>query len=248
MNKPLASAALQGKRILITGATGGIGQWVAKLCHESGADVMLQGRDTAKLDALCATLTDRVKCFQYDVTDEHAVKRTFAQIQSDGLDGLVNCAGIMQDSALAMTRLQSVREQFDVNAVGSFLHLQLASRIMMRKRAGSIVNLSSAVGEQGSGGQIGYAMSKAAVTGMTKSAAKELAPFNIRVNAVAPGFIDTDLVASYSEGKRAQIFSHIPLVRAGEAKEVADLISFLLSDHAAYITGQIIGIDGGMRL
>ncbi|MCC2615111.1 SDR family oxidoreductase [Aestuariibacter halophilus] len=234
--------------ILVTGANRGIGLATASVCVALGATVFLAGRDEEGLQGVAALLGERAVPMCYDLTDEDEVKAAFGHIQTHvgKLDGLVNNAGAMLDRPLAMTRLSELRELLDINTVAAYQHAQLAARLMSRERNGVIVNVSSVVGEQGSAGQSAYATSKAALSGMTKALAKELAPLNIRVNGVAPGFIDTDLTAAYQDDKRDAVLQRIGLGRVGESKEVADLISFLLSPHASYITGQIIGIDGGM--
>lgn len=245
---------LADKTILITGASSGIGEATARLCAAYGARLFLAGRDEAKLlslaEALGAESHQQVESLCYDVTAEAEVKNAFKKIQQSAghLDGLVSCAGIMQDASLAMTSLSALQQQLNVNTVAVFQHIQLASRLMARNKSGSIVNLCSAVGEQGSAGQSAYAASKAAVSGLSKSLSKELATLNIRVNGVAPGFIDTPLIAAYQHEKREQVINSIALKRAGSAEEVAELICFLLSDKASYISGQIIGIDGGLKL
>lgn len=245
---PDSTVLLEDKQILITGATGGIGEAVAHQCVAQGAQVYLAGRNTEKLAALKTQLGERAKTLCYDVCDEGAVREAFAQIRESGLDGLVNTAGVMTDSSLAATKLDSVKGLYEVNACAAFLHVQLASRLMMRRRQGSIVNLSSVVGEQGSAGQTAYSMSKAAVSALSRSAAKELAPFGIRVNAVAPGFIDTPMTAAYEGQKQQKVVEKISLGRTGQAQEVASTIVFLLSEQASYITGQVLAVDGGMRL
>ena len=154
----------------------------------------------------------------------------------------------MLDAPLGMTRLRDLQQQLNTNTVAAFQHAQLASRLMTKRKNGSIINLCSAVGEQGSAGQSAYATSKAALSGMTKSMAKELGSLNIRVNGVAPGFIDTGMVSEYQHDKRQQVLDNIALKRAGQADEVAELICFLLSEKADYITAQVIGIDGGIKL
>lgn len=235
---------------LITGASGGIGSATAKLSVEQGAKVVLAGRDVQALEALQVELGDQASVLGYDINDQTEVKTAFTQIQRmpESLVGLVNCAGVMQDAPLAMTRLADAQLQLQTNALAALQHCQLASRLMARNKRGSIVNLCSAVGEQGSAGQSAYAMSKAALSGLTKSLSQELATVKIRVNGVAPGFIDTALTEAYQGDKKAAVLEKVALKRAGRAEEVAQLIVFLLSKKAAYITGQIIGIDGGMRL
>lgn len=241
---------LADKHILITGANRGIGKATAGVCVALGATVLLAGRDEQALEACAEELGEGAVPFCYDLTDQPQVKQAFAHIQQHvgKLDGLVNNAGMMLDAPLAMTRLSDLEQQLQINTVAAYQHAQLASRLMTRQKSGVIINLCSAVGEQGSGGQSAYATSKAALSGMTKSMAKELGALNIRVNAVAPGFIDTDLTSHYADEHKQQVLDNAALKRAGSSKEVADLIGFLLSDHAAYITGQIIGIDGGLRL
>lgn len=241
---------LAQKHILITGANRGIGKAIAEVCVALGATVYLAGRDEQGLELLAEKLGESATAFCYDITDPNEVKQAFTHLQKHvgHLDGLVNNAGTMSDASIAMTSLADLQQQLQVNTVAAFQHAQLASRLMTKNRQGCIINLCSIVGEQGSAGQTAYATSKAALSGMTKAMAKELAVLGIRVNGVAPGMIDTDLVSHYNSEKRQKIIESIGLKRIGQAKEVADLVSFLLSDHAAYITGQIIAIDGGMTI
>ncbi|WP_100655832.1 SDR family NAD(P)-dependent oxidoreductase [Alteromonas flava] len=241
---------LANKVILITGANKGIGLATAQVCVRLGAIVLLAGRNEVELDLVAEQLGDNAIAMSYELTDEAQVKAAFAHIKQHigHIDGLVNNAGDMHTGALAMTRLADLQQQLEINTVAAFQHMQLGARLMTRQGAGSIVNLCSIVGEQGAAGQTAYAASKAALSGMTKSLAKELASNNIRVNGVAPGFIDTAMTADFNSQQRQSILDAIPLGRAGSPQDIADLISFLLSDHASYITGQIIGVDGGMRL
>lgn len=241
---------LEHKHILITGANRGIGKAVSQVCAALGAHVYLAGRDEQGLEQLAESLGGSATPLCYELTEHDQVKQAFSHLQQHvgKLDGLVNNAGSMIDAPIAMTSLDSLNQQLQINTIASFQHSQLASRLMTKNRQGCIINLCSVVGEQGSAGQSAYATSKAALAGMTKSMAKELAGLGIRVNGVAPGMIETDLTAHYDEQQRQKIIQTIGLKRFGQSKEVAELIGFLLSDHAAYITGQIIAIDGGMTL
>ncbi|MBT0584946.1 SDR family NAD(P)-dependent oxidoreductase [Alteromonas oceanisediminis] len=241
---------LQDKVILITGANRGIGLATAQVCIALGATVLLAGRNEVQLELVAEQLGERAIAMCYDLTDETQVKQAFAHIKQHigHLDGLVNNAGMMHNAPAAMTSLDSLQQQLTLNTVAAFQHIQLASRLMRKPGCGRVVNLCSIVGERGAAGQSAYAASKAALTGITKSLAKELAAQQICVNAVAPGFIDTELHSDFSDKQRENIINTVGLGRMGTPREVADLISFLLSDHAAYITGQIIGIDGGMQL
>jgi 3-oxoacyl-[acyl-carrier protein] reductase len=183
-----------------------------------------------------------------DVTDSSAVKSCYQEIfrQFKRLDVLVNNAGILQDALLGMIPAATIRSVIEVNLIGSVLHLQEASRLMGRAKSGSIVNLSSVIGRYGNDGQTVYAASKAGVIGMTLAAAKELAPKNIRVNAVAPGFIDTDMTRQLPADKYQQRMAGIRMKRIGTPEEVARVIAFLASDLSSYVTGQVLGVDGGM--
>ena len=162
------------------------------------------------------------------------------------LDILVNNAGILRDKLIGMISDAEIDELFNVNVIGLIKITQLAARIMTRRKSGSIINVSSIVGRKGNSGQTVYSATKSAVIGATFSAAKELAPMNIRVNAVAPGLIDTSMTKSIPEDKRKNLESHIAMGRVGSAQDVANVIVFLASDLSSYVTGQVIGVDGGL--
>jgi len=183
----------------------------------------------------------------YDVRDIEAIKKAFSWIKKEfgQLNVLVNNAGVLDDALLGMIDQKQIQTTFATNIEGVIHHMQYAARLM-KKNGGSIVNVSSIIGRTGNTGQTVYSASKAAVIGASYSAAKELAPHGIRVNAVAPGFIDTDMTKQLSEEKYAERLKEIKMGRIGKAEEVANTIWFLGSDLSTYVTGQVIGVDGGM--
>jgi len=244
---------MEGKVALITGSTRGIGWATAQAFAKEGCAVILNGHSSQELlDQRVAEIGERfgVKCLGFcsDVSDAVSVKACYAAIFKEfkRLDVLVNNAGIMQDSLLGMIPEPLIRRSLEVNVLGPILHLQEASRLMGRNRGGSIINLTSIIGDKGKEGQVVYSATKAALMGMTRSAAKELAPKGIRVNAVAPGFIQTDLLKDLPAQKLTEAIAGIRMGRAGEPADVARVILFLASDAASYVTGQILGVDGGM--
>lgn len=243
---------LEGKVAYITGASKGIGRATALVFATHGAAVILNGRNEEELQSLAAEIEgisgNVPLVLRYDVKDESEIKQAFQRIhgQYKRLDVLVNNAGILYGSLLGFAQKEKIDEMYHVNVMATISHMQYAARLMMRKKSGSIINLSSILGRYGDIGQVGYAASKAAVIGATKSAAKELAAANIRVNAVAPGFIETDMTTKLSADKFSACLSSIHMGRVGKPEEVAYTILFLASDLAAYVTGQVLGVDGGM--
>jgi 3-oxoacyl-[acyl-carrier protein] reductase len=244
---------LKGKVCLITGSTRGIGWVTAREFARQGATVILNHRSSAELleersreleNEFQVTATGLIA----DVTDAAAVKSCYAEIfrRFKRLDVLVNNAGILQDALLGMITNEMMRTVIDTNLVGSLVHLQEASRLMARNRQGSVINVSSIIGRFGNDGQAVYAATKAAVIGMTMAAAKELAGKNVRVNAVAPGFIDTAMTRQLPPEKFQQRMAGIRMGRIGTAEEVAHVIVFLASEMSSYVTGQVVGVDGGM--
>lgn len=246
---------LEGKVAFVTGSTRGIGWETARTLARHGATVVVNGHANQEtIDQRAAELAGEfgTPCFGLlaDASDPAAVKSCYAQIftRCKRLDILVNNAGVMQEGLLGMIPDTAVRQTLEVNVMGPILHLQEASRLMTRNKSGSIVNVTSIMGRVGAEGLTVYSSSKAALIGLTLSAAKELAPKNIRVNAVAPGFIETDMTRNMPEKAYAQRLASIKMNRVGSAAEVADGIAFLASDLSRYVTGQVLGVDGGMLL
>jgi len=243
---------LTGRVAIVTGASRGIGRAAAESLLKAGCSVILNARPSNEASASFAELEaaypDRVATVLGSVTDSATASALAQSAMSrhKRLDILVNNAGILRDKLIGMISDAEIEELFEVNIIGLIKITQLAARVMARRKSGSIVNVSSIVGRRGNSGQTVYSATKAAVIGATLSAAKELAPMNIRVNAVAPGLIDTSMIQSIPEDKRKSLESHIAMGRVGSAQDVADTILFLASDLSAYVTGQVIGVDGGL--
>ncbi|MFF1608644.1 SDR family NAD(P)-dependent oxidoreductase [Amycolatopsis sp. NPDC058278] len=240
---------LSGRVALVTGGTRGIGLATARALVESGATVVLTGRDEARAKE-AASAAGAAAGLALDVTDAKAVSSLVRGVAKEHgkLDIVVANAGIMEDALLGMIKEELVDTTLSTNVAGTLHTVQAAARAMMRKKTGSIVVLASIVGEYGSAGQTVYAASKAAVANIARSAAKELGRSGIRVNAVAPGVIETDLTAGLSEDAKTENAGRTPLGRLGRAEDVANAIRFLVSDEASFITGQVLGVDGGLVL
>jgi 3-oxoacyl-[acyl-carrier protein] reductase len=239
---------LSGRVALVTGGTRGIGLATVRALVSAGASVVLTGRDEARAKEVAGSVG--ATGLALDVTDAKAVSTLVRSVAKEhgSLDIVVANAGIMEDALLGMIREEAVTSTLNTNVAGTLHTVQAAARVMMRKKSGAIVVLGSIVGEYGSAGQTVYAASKAAVANIARSAAKELGRAGIRVNAVAPGVIQTDLTAGLSEDAIAENVGRTPLGRLGTAEDVAKAIRFLVSDDAAFITGQVLGIDGGLVL
>lgn len=245
---------LKGKSAVITGGVRGIGRAVAEEFCRQGADVLLCYRSNDEAAKKAAEelkqYGTRVELIKGDVSDpahaEEAVKT--AKELFGKIDILVNNAGITKDKLLMKMTPSDFDEVIQANLSGSFYFLQAVAPVMIRQKSGRIINTSSIVGVRGNAGQVNYSASKAGIIGMTLSAAKELGKRNITVNAVAPGFIETDMTEVLTEDQKKTMFEAISLGRAGKPSDVANAAVFLASDQAAYITGQIIGVDGGMSI
>jgi len=238
----------------VTGASRGIGAACARALAHDGYQLVLHARNCAALEGLLATLPESCAesslLLTYDMTQRESISSAFQDIfkRFRRLDVLVNNAGIMEPVKLGMISQETLKQTLDVNLAAAILHMQGATKLMVRSGGGSIINMSSIVGRYGFEGQVPYAASKAGLIGATLAAAKELALQKIRVNAVAPGYIDTEMNRQHNGQVHQQNLSRVRMGRMGQADEVAHLVRFLASAQAAYITGQVIGVDGGMSL
>lgn len=241
---------LDGKVCLVTGTSRGIGKEIARRFAEEGAIVYANAKTEGAIDEISKEWSEqystKVLPVYFDVTDEKKAKECIMRIKKEQgkLDVLVNNAGVMRDALIGMVTKNLMEDIFSVNVFAVMNMLQLANKLMSKQKSGSIINLSSIVGVEGNAGQLVYSASKGAVAALTKTAAKELAPYNIRVNAVAPGMINTDMFRSIGEEKIAEHLGHIKMGRLGEPNDIANAIVFLASDLSSYVTGQVLGVDG----
>jgi 3-oxoacyl-[acyl-carrier protein] reductase len=245
---------LKDKVCLITGASKGIGRSIAEEYAKQGAIVYVNARVENSIDEWAASLSDtyhtKVTPVYFDITDLAAAKKQVMQIKSveKRIDVLVNNAGMVTYEMIPMAQIDTFKSMIEVNVVAPFSLLQVVSRIMSRQKSGSIINMASIVAEKGAKGQVSYATTKGAIIAMTKSAAKELASVQIRVNAVAPGMVGTERFLKVFEEKFKEKIDDIGMTRLAEPNEIAQLCVFLGSDMSKYITGQIIGIEGSTKL
>ena len=240
---------LSGKTALVTGAARGIGKAIALKFAAEGANIAftdLQVNEETEKEI--AALGVKVKSYASNAADFTQTEEVVKAVKDEfgSIDILVNNAGITKDGLVLRMKDEDFDRVLGVNLRGAFVCLREAAKIMTRQRRGRIVNIASVVGQMGNAGQINYAAAKAGLIGMTKSAARELAGRSITVNAVAPGFIETDMTAALSDEARQAYAEAIPLGRLGTTQDVADAVAFLASDKAAYITGQVLAVNGGL--
>lgn len=239
---------------IVTGGSRGIGRAVAVRLAKDGMNLVINYRGNSaaaeETERLCRELGAKVLLVQGDVSRAEDCEKLAAQAKEafGRVDVLVNNAGITRDGLLARMTEEDFRAVLDVNLVGPWNMMKAVNRIMMKQRYGRIVNLSSVTGLMGNMGQTNYAAAKAGILGMTKSYAREVASRGITVNAVAPGFIDTDMTEAMPEGAKDKIVTGIPMGRTGKPEDVAEAVAFLTSEQAGYITGEVLRVDGGMAM
>ena len=241
----------EDKVVVITGGNRGIGLAITNRFISEGARVAIIGTRPESVDPVVNELAGNgadVKGYALNVADRETVDATFKQIGADfgTIDILVNNAGVTRDTLLMRMKEEDWDTVLDINLKGAFNCLKAVTRPMMKNRKGRIINISSVVGQTGNAGQANYSASKSGLFGLTKSAAKELSSRNITVNAVAPGYIATEMTDAISDEAREAFLTNIPLGRTGQGDEVAACVAFLASDDAAYITGQTVNVDGGL--
>ena len=244
----------ENKIVLVTGAGRGIGASIAKRFASEGAEVIVNysGNDEAAqktVDEITATggQAQKYKC---SMNDSDSVKVMIDEIikKFGRIDILVNNAGITKDGLMLRMTDEDFDRVIDVNLKGTFNCTKYVSKYMLKQKSGKIINISSVVGLSGNAGQVNYSASKAGIIGITKSAAKELSSRGITVNAVAPGYVDTDMTKVLSDNIRNEILKNIPLQRMGNVEDISNCVAFLASEDASYITGQVISVDGGMHI
>ncbi len=239
---------LTGRTALVTGSTRGIGRAIAESLTAAGARVAIVGRDLDQAAAVASATGGGAVGFACDVAEPASVVALVEAVERGlaPVDILVNNAGLTRDNILFRIKDDDWDAVLDANLRGAFVAIRTASRGMIKRRWGRIINIASVVGITGNKGQANYAASKAGLIGLTKSVARELASRNVLVNAVAPGFIETDMTAAMSEEARAGLAGQIPLERLGTPSDIAGVVTFLASAQASYITGQVLVVDGGM--
>jgi len=240
---------LNGQVAVVTGASRGIGRAIAEKLHAAGADVVLVARNETLLEETASTMGGAM-VVPMDVSSADEVEAGFRSIinEKGKIDILVNNAGITRDNLLLRLKEEDIQQVLDVNLKSMFFTSKNVLRSMMKQRRGRIINITSVIGLMGNAGQSNYAASKAGIIGFTKSLAREVGSRNITVNAVAPGFIETDMTAELSENVQKEMAASIALGRFGSTEDVANAVLFLASDLAAYVTGDVMNVTGGMYM
>lgn len=245
---------MEKKTALVTGGAQGIGLAICEKLAADGFDIALADVNEAGATAAAEKLAERcagkitVRPYAADVTDSASAEKTVAAVVSDfdRLDVLVNNAGVTMDGLLIRMSDEAFQTVLKVNLTGAFFMLRAAAKVMLKARTGAVVNIASVVGVIGNAGQANYSASKAGLIGLTKTAARELASRGVRVNAVAPGFIETAMTAKLNDEQKGKLMAEVPLKRMGRPADVAEAVAFLASDAAAYTTGQVLNVCGGL--
>jgi 3-oxoacyl-[acyl-carrier protein] reductase len=243
---------LTGKKALVTGATGGIGEGIARAFHKAGAEIAISGRQVPKLEALAAELGDRVHVVPCDLADKEQVTKLIdnAAAKLGRVDIIVNNAGLTKDNLFMVMKDEQWDDVIAVNLTSTFMLMRAATRHMLRSKTGygRVINISSVSGIIGNPGQGNYAASKAGMIGMTKSLAREVANRGITANCIAPGFIATAMTDVLNDKQKAEISQHIPAQRFGSPDDIAAAAIYLASNEAGYVTGQTLHVNGGMAM
>lgn len=242
--------SLEGKIVLVTGASRGIGRAIAELLVERGAKVIGTATTEGGAEAISRYLGENGKGYQLNVVDAQSIDSVLTSIREEfgEIDILVNNAGITRDNLLMRMKDDEWQDILDTNLTSIFRLSKAVMRAMMKRRFGRIISIGSVVGTMGNAGQANYAAAKAGLIGFSKSLAREVASRGITVNVVAPGFIETDMTRALTEDQRAGILAQVPASRLGDAKEIASAVAFLASDEAGYITGETLHVNGGMYM
>ena len=238
------------KTVIVTGSARGIGRVIAEKFAELNANVVICDLDEVQVKAVAAEIGGNTVGIKANVTDSENLENLFKQTQEKfgSVDILVNNAGITRDTLMIRMAEKDWNMVLDINLKGAFLATKIAAKIMMKQRSGRIVNISSVVGLMGNAGQTNYSASKAGLIGFTKSAAKELGARGVTVNAVAPGYIQTEMTEKLSEDAKEAFLKNIFIKRPGLPEDVASVVMFFASDEASYVTGQVLAVDGGLTM